>query len=238
MRHCDNNHRCVSPLPAGQAAATVPTRLIFVGSPSQPGLRLVHPPRCGAGPPPRYVALSHCWGSDVPESQRFCTYRTNIDEHKRGIRFDRLPSSFRDAVTLTRSLGVEYLWIDSVCIIQRDEDDWEAESGRMEDVFSSAYCTVAASSAPSSLAGFLGRRGREPRPCCTVGGDGHRGGPFYLCKSIDDFERDVESSILNSRGWVLQERALSRRIIHMAENQIYLECYQGIHSETLARIQQ
>lgn len=86
----------------------------------------------------------------------------------------------------------------------------------MEEVFSYAYCVFAATSAKSSLGGFLGNR--EPRPSVAVQTSGNR---IYLSKYIDDFEKDVEHGLLNTRGWVLQERALARRTIHITSTQIY-----------------
>jgi hypothetical protein len=57
--------------------------------------------------------------------------------------------------------------------------------------------------------------------------------PLYICEHIDNFTEDVEKSILNSRSWVFQERALSRRILHFSSAQTYWECGVGVHSETL-----
>ncbi|KAF6818651.1 heterokaryon incompatibility protein [Colletotrichum plurivorum] len=74
------------------------------------------------------------------------------------IDFDRLPKTFQDAITVTRGLGIDYIWIDTLCIIQGDKDDWENESTKMEEVFSAAYCTISAAAAKSSLDGFLSDR--------------------------------------------------------------------------------
>ncbi|RSL40480.1 hypothetical protein CEP51_016694 [Fusarium floridanum] len=107
-----------------------------------------------------------------------------------------MPRTFQDAVRTTRALGIAYLWIDFLCIIQGDEADWEAESAKMEEVFSSAYCTIAASSARSSLDGFLGDR--IPRACVIV--QTSQMPVWYLAQAIDDFQEHVEQSALNSRG--------------------------------------
>jgi hypothetical protein len=138
-------------------------------------------------------------------------------------------------VTVTRKLGVRFLWIDSLCIIQPREgdqgqdSDWDMESKKMEAVFSSAYCTISASSATDSTKGFLNPR--SPRQYVTV--QDASGTLLYICQNSDDFRRDVENGVLSKRGWVLQERALSRRTIHFTKNQTYWECGKGIRCESL-----
>jgi hypothetical protein len=62
-----------------------------------------------------------------------------------GIAFESLPALFQDAVVATRNLGIPYLWIDSICIIQDSKQDWEAESAKMGSVYRNAYVTIAAS---------------------------------------------------------------------------------------------
>ncbi|KAF3014711.1 hypothetical protein E8E14_006964 [Neopestalotiopsis sp. 37M] len=145
------------------------------------------------------------------------------------LRFFRVP----------RKLGVDYLWIDSLCIVQaepgnpEDKDkgqDFLKEAGKMELVFSSAYATIAATCAGSPAEHFLKRR--PERQFATIPTDR---GPYYLAEVIDKFSEDVDQSELNSRGWVFQERALSRRTIYFAENQTYWECGKGIRCETLTR---
>lgn len=206
-------------------ASTVPTRLIKVDN----GLRLVDAAEAKSS---QYVALSHCWGP-LKDDEKFCTYKRNIKQLQANIDFDALPQTFRDAVTVSRGLGIDYIWIDSLCIIQDDDDDWQKESRKMEQVFSAAYCTIGASSAKSSLEGFLADP--SPRSVVTLPSSGR--GPAYACIDIDDFHSDVELAPLNSRGWVLQERALSRRTIFFTSTQVYWECGAGIHCETLAHLE-
>ncbi|KAF4627092.1 hypothetical protein G7Y89_g11064 [Cudoniella acicularis] len=125
----------------------------------------------------------------------------------------------------------DILWIDSLCIIQDDPHDWDMESKIMEQVFSSAYATIAASCASGTEDGFL--KTYPERQCVTKGSGSDA---LYLCGAIDDFRLDVDQGELNNRGWVLQERALSRRTIYFTENQSYWECGEGVRCETLTKM--
>jgi serine/threonine protein kinase len=200
---------------------SLPTRLIDVG----PNLRLVETKeeRLSSS---KYIALSHPWG-DTRTYEPFSTLRKNIESFKKAIPYDRLPLTFKDAVDCSRRLGVQYLWIDSICIIQGLGGDFNEEAKKMEDVFSGAYCVLAASRASSQQDGFLGSR--QHRDYVTLGDER----PFYICKMIDNFNRDVIEGPLNKRGWVLQERALARRTIYFTASQTYFECGNGVRCETL-----
>ncbi|KAH8749115.1 heterokaryon incompatibility protein-domain-containing protein [Diaporthe sp. PMI_573] len=167
---------------------------------------------------------------------KWSTTRENLESRtKTGFYINILPATFRDAVTVTRKLGIRYLWIDSLCICQGDEqgdkDDWASEAEKMQDVFRGAYCTIAATSAQDSTKGFLARPALEPGKwvCTTQPGDPST----FTTTFMDNFQVDVLGGILNTRAWVLQERALSRRTLHFTDRQTYWECGGGVRCETL-----
>jgi hypothetical protein len=81
------------------------------------------------------MALSHCWGS----AQTFVTTKSTLAARKSGINFGDLPKTFQDAIVVTRMLGVQYLCIDSLCILQGDVEDWEREGSRMADIYQNSY---------------------------------------------------------------------------------------------------
>ncbi|KAI0401633.1 heterokaryon incompatibility protein-domain-containing protein [Xylaria palmicola] len=232
----------------------LPTRVLDVGNEENPNMLRLHsttPNQRGM-----YVTLSHRWG-DPQAHPTFCTYRCNIKSFLKGIDFNELPKTFQDAVTVTRKLGVRYLWIDSLCIIQIHQgcspactrsDDWDAEAQVMGTYYRYSYLTIAATSARGSSDGFLGQRPETRYVAVTDQGsasrrDQRQDGLLYICEGVDDFEHDVDSAELNQRGWVFQERALSRRAIHFAPTQTYWECGGDddgnggeVRCETLARI--
>jgi hypothetical protein len=160
----------------------------------------------------------------------------NLHHREKGFLISELPKTFQDAIRVTRELGVQYLWIDSICIIQHEEDkiDWGKEARRMQEYYSSAYCTIAATSAADYKTGFLKQKDSS-KYIRIQDASGRR---FFVCDDIDDFENDVEKAKINTRAWVMQERVLSRRIIHFAANQIYWECGQRVYCQNLTILQQ
>lgn len=136
-----------------------------------------------------------------------------------------LPSTFQDAVSLTRSLKMRYLWIDSLCIIQDDRQDWRIESSRMCDMYSNAYLTIAAAAASDDSQGFLRQR-RSKLACLEPIYPNQEAIRFFLQpdKANNYYYMDACDGPLHSRAWTLQERLLSRRVLGFASNQMYWEC--------------
>jgi hypothetical protein len=229
LGRCNESHECN---PKAGSARVLPTRLLYVGSSDQNTLYLyTTTTRSGIE---GYIALSHCWG-DLSEEvkEKFWTTTKNIDSRQQeGFSITDLPRTFQDAIQVTRELGQQYLWIDSLCILQGDPEDWKHESARMEDVFASADCVIAASSAMNSQAGFLTRK-----VCSQYISIDTTGSQIYVCEDVDDFEYDMIKAVLNKRGWVLQERLLSRRTIHFSANHTYWECGKGVCCENLNRLE-
>lgn len=246
---CDGTHHC-APGSVPTDHITLPTRLIEVGPVDCPTVRVVETKNAGivlGGRVSPYVALSHPWGSPP----HFCTFPDNpnalsapnsLSKHKICIRVSSLPATFQDAVRVTRELGKPYLWIDSLCILQGPNGDFKDEAKKMESVFSSAYCVLAASCAANQQDGFLktmpgqeALRAKRDRQVLTIKAD-DKAAPLYICEMIDNFDQHVIKGDLNDRAWVLQERALARRTIYFTERQTYWECGRGVRCETMTRM--
>ena len=108
-----------------------------------------------------YATLSYCWGG-VPQ---FSATRANIGELINGFSLNRLSQTVKDAVEVTRSLGLRYLWVDALCIVQDDPLDKDHEIERMGSIYMSAAVTIAALSATATTEGFLRIPRQSPRSC-------------------------------------------------------------------------
>ena len=86
------------------------------------------------------------------------TTRVTLKDRMRGIRIETLPKSFRDAIMICRALGIRFLWIDSLCIIQQDAEDWERECSRMRDVYRNSYLTISIARSRGSSDGCFSTR--------------------------------------------------------------------------------
>jgi hypothetical protein len=174
----------------------------------------------------KYIALSHCWGG------RACTMTTtsSLNSHYQRIRINMLSKTHKEAIATTRELGLRYIWIDSLCIVQDDPEDWFREAHLMGSVFENAFCTIAATGAKDGSIGLFTDNGRKRiRLPCEPGRPelGH----MYFGRRIPNRTESVDSAPLQRRGWVLQERILSRRVIHFAEDQVYWECDEAFRYE-------
>ncbi|CAI6088942.1 unnamed protein product [Clonostachys chloroleuca] len=223
LQRCDKGHHGCK---RSDNKPTRPTRLLQVVD--SHNLRLISGQEIGAE---KYIALSHCWGMLEPETvPGYCTTTSNISDRRKGFRIVDLPQTFRDAIEVARELEVHYLWIDSLCIKQGPDGDWKDEAKRMEDVYSSAYCTLAATSAVDSNAGFLKR---DASSVYVQDGSGRH---IYVSTDTCDFDEEVEQATLNTRAWVMQERLLSCRTIHFGARQMYFECGDGVYCEDMTRL--
>lgn len=175
----------------------------------------------------RYATLSHCWG----KVKRCRLLQNNLKTYERGVVKADLPLTFREAVEVCQTLGVAYLWIDSLCIIQDSDTDWAAEAPRMADIYSNSLLTIAATASVDDEGGlFRSPNVQEAMPLLVTAHGGSKHQTSYHLHYEDDFEENVTAAPLNRRAWVLQERYLAARIVHFAENQIYWQCPSAIMS--------
>ncbi|KAI0657899.1 heterokaryon incompatibility protein-domain-containing protein [Cubamyces menziesii] len=129
-------------------SAPLPSRLIDCSNPLFP--RLVETNGHSLREP--YVALSYVWGMAQPHRTTTDNLASYINP---GIDYTALPRTIRDAIYVTRTLGLRLLWIDSLCIVQDSQEDMIRELARMRDVYRYAYITIDAACATSVSRGFL-----------------------------------------------------------------------------------
>lgn len=189
-----------------------------------------------SNPKPEYTTLSHCWGNPGPRPLK--TTNANLSAHMSQIRLAELPKTFRDAVNITRRLGQKYLWIDSLCIIQDDEKDWQQEASLMAAIYENSFLTVAATSAENCEGGC----GLEPwtwhiiEAHATTGDGKYRNlqpRTRYQMKLKRVGTTSKRQSPLYTRGWALQELLLSRRVLYMANDHMRWKCQHIRHREDL-----
>ena len=235
---CDQHEKCRS-----QSSKYIPTRLIDVGDIEQgrsPSLVITSSKNDSKHETIRYAALSYCWGQPQDGLQQHLkTTPLDFEEHINGINPDRLPTTLRHAITATQKLGIRYLWIDALCIIQDEPDyaDWLKESLMMKEIYGNAYLTLAPISSMSSFDGFLSPRhdlpsARIPFHSSRVP---EKNGIFHLVpeRSMNGAELHTEASrsVWSTRGWTLQEQMMSRRTLFFGSSTLHFCCQTGSRSE-------
>ncbi|KAL2072096.1 hypothetical protein VTL71DRAFT_11439 [Oculimacula yallundae] len=209
---CQNNH----PKCRQIGIRHLPTRVLDVGDDGDDVILRKSKDLSGS-----YTILSHCWGK-----QRISTTTAaTISQRMVNIPYTELPATFRDAVRITRLLGIRYLWIDSLCIVQDQLSDWEHESARMHEYYKNSFITIAALDSENSFAGML-----HQRQMSSVQLPGFEN--LSLRLGLPAARVIYENSILESRAWCLQERLLSSRVIHIANSEFLWECRTGHRRES------
>jgi hypothetical protein len=177
--------------------------------------------------------MSHCWG--IPGSMRLTTTHATLDLRKAGIPWASIPCTFQDAMLFTRRLGVRYLWIDSLCIIQEDPIDWGIEAANMAEIYSGAHFTIATANAKDSEDGLFHplTKKRYVKPLS------HFSSPLYrperekkeeerlviYVKRLSHYSHtELIKYRLLTRAWVFQERYLSPRVIYFFKDELAWVC--------------
>lgn len=198
----------------------LPTRVVYVGTDGGQD-----PPRLYSsnGKIAGYVALSYCWGG----SQRHQTERNRIEGYMDALPWEELPKSIQDAIILTRALGIRYIWIDSLCIMQDCDEDKHREMARMINIYKNAILTISAARAKSCDEGFLGVQDKRvsllqtsiklPMACLNGAVGSVLLYPFRSLFQSGDIPID-------KRAWTYQEKTLSRRVVSFFNDAIEWNC--------------
>lgn len=221
MNDCILGHeRC-----SNESNATLPTRVLDLGS-SNGSIKLIETHGLSGS----YVCLSHSWGS---HSTILCTKETYAG-YQDNVAWDTLPLLFQDTVKVCRMLDVRYLWIDKLCIIQHDVEDWAKEGSKMAQLFEGSLLTIAAAISigdadslffqdkerTASLRRHVGQM--EDGSSCNI-----YSRPSHRYHPIDEFSpvEVIKNYPLMTRAWVYQERLLAPRILYFGE-ELTWECQQ------------
>ncbi|SPQ24876.1 77a0289c-5977-4b4b-aa69-7e20f3972421 [Thermothielavioides terrestris] len=212
LAECSQKHSRCGPVPE----APLPTPVLDLGLGSSDAVRL----RELKGHIGRYLCLSYCWG----RLEFLKTTRDNFERHKQGINPEELPRTFRDAIMIARALGVRYLWIDALCIIQDDVDDadWKRESATMADIYRRSYLTLAPTWARSAHAGFFSPP-EDGGASASIGPVTVHQFRHFPTMRTATAENLVDFPVL-TRAWTYQERMLAPRVLHFCRQEILWEC--------------
>ena len=176
-----------------------------------------------------YITLSHCWGT----LNILKLTEHNLTSLLERIPLNELPKTFRDAVQITKRLGIRYLWIDSLCIKQDSDPDWRAEAASMHLVYRNSHCNIAATGAEDGSYGCFFTRNpnvvnaTQVRPHWNLA----RGKEFAVVPLNKEIREKLADSPLLKRAWVLQERILAPRVIHFTQEQVFFECHKYLACE-------
>ncbi|GAW25266.1 putative heterokaryon incompatibility protein [Rosellinia necatrix] len=168
-----------------------------------------------------YATISHRWSP----GQQFKLLGKNEEVYKDGQSLDALPRIFQDAIKVIRALGIRYMWVDCLCIIQDSVADWETESLEMGKIYTNSVCNLSITGFEDNSTGFLDKIcDYVPLPCRLQPSWAPRveGGwcvldPFF-------WWAQVTKAPLTKRGWVFQERFLAPRVVHLGPEQLLWEC--------------
>lgn len=135
-----------------------------------------------------------------------------------------LPKRFQHALEIAMWMGIEYIWIDALCIVQDSRDDWLTQSAKMGDIYTNSHCNIAATSSDPDKGCFTDRLTYMVEPYPVHDPRTNDGDRTHVIGYDDFWANSLLDAPLHRRGWVLQERLLSPRTIHFGQEQMFWEC--------------
>ncbi|KAK4652112.1 hypothetical protein QC762_608270 [Podospora pseudocomata] len=235
IHECSTSHERCQAIQSSTSSSWLPTRLIDVSNPSK-----IHIITTSPSMKERYTTLSHCWGR-IEIIKLIQANYAQLTDPSVGVNWDKLTKTFQDAITVTRALGVKYIWIDSLCIVQWDGEkapgDFKTEGQLMHLVYRNSFLNLAGADSKDGSQGLFRSYEKNPRqrvlhePVKIEGGRGIAAEWYILPK--DYWRHELLDKILYTRGWVFQERMLAPRILHFSTHQLLWDCATLSASESL-----
>ncbi|KAI1608956.1 heterokaryon incompatibility protein-domain-containing protein [Exophiala viscosa] len=172
------------------------------------------------------MTLSHWWGKEQP----LMLEKHNILFLENIVQIEQLPGTYADAVVITLQMGCQYLWIDSLCIVQDSPEDRQTAVAEMSHVYRFSTCNIAALDACDSTEGCFSTVRVPHVSGCANEVDGRM--YYATCDSIGYCRSCADRCPLYRRGWVLQERLLAPRTIGYHSFGLTWEC---LHEHEIER---
>jgi len=229
MRECEAKHSNCKP----RNTNFMPTRIVHVGTWGTlvPIHLEISADSKSLNQERRYCSLSHRWTGD-----ELVLKNANVGAMMKNIPLDCLSKATRDAILITRHLGLRYLWVDTLCIVQDSHEDWTREAATMAHVYENSVCTIAAAgeATVSKEAAFEARNPLIYMDCRIAGSS--EDGIYVEGERVFTSEGTIESKLVQhhdllSRGWVYQEQILSPKIIFFGDREVLWSCQYGKASE-------
>jgi hypothetical protein len=209
----------------------MPTRLIDVGHDASAIARLVLSSDISKTKQTKYAALSYCWGSEKDAESQFKTEKASLEHWCIGLPSEVMTPTTNDAIALAKAIGLRYLWIDALCIVQDDEDDWSHESSQMNLVYRHAFVTFCSLNSASCHESFLYRAPMVEVPFQSTMRRAIKGSYFIRLRPSTDRSMnrtklgwDYALSKWNARCWTFQEKEMSTRRLGFGTLRMHFVC--------------
>ncbi|KAL8692931.1 MAG: hypothetical protein Q9218_002132 [Villophora microphyllina] len=183
-----------------------------------------------------YVCLSHCWG----KQPIIRTTKSSLNRHRDGIPWQELPKTFQDAINISLDFNIDYIWIDSLCIVQDDEIDWHEQAGQMASVYQNCLFTIVAIASSDGSGGCYRTPGQDYSQNLEFTRSSKSGEvcSVFARKRIQHPDNEVHSGLglnigapLIDRAWAFQEHFLAPRLLQYTATEIMWECNEMLTCE-------
>lgn len=196
-----------------------PRRLLYIEHPSQKVRLIISKDHLPNG---KYMTMSYRWGS-----QRYAKLESStMAQLQSAVDVPNLPQVFQDTIQIAYDLGIQYLWIDALCIKQDPDNtsDWEIEAQNMDKIYSCAFLNVSATFSSDGSGSLFQERPGDPILPLQIDLDINGTEQTYYVLNDSIWDEEITYAPLNKRGWVFQERFLASRVLHFGRQQMSWEC--------------
>ncbi|QDS77968.1 hypothetical protein FKW77_001824 [Venturia effusa] len=167
--------------------------------------------------------MSYRWGG----AEFLKLTSANLKSFQEGRPVSDLPKAFQDVVAVTKSLGIRYLWIDALCILQNNAEDFSHECAEMSRIYSHSACNIIAGVGEDPFTSIFSDRDFTQLELGMIGRTLKLLGLNVVFDAVvfgASIGKDFHDSPLKSRGWILQELLLAPRALYFGKHEVRWVC--------------